>query len=356
MIDTLDAITHRVAELARQMSDPGVVTDHLKLEKLAKEHAGLEPIVNAYERLKKIQAEIGGTEELLRDPSADSDMREMAESELASLREQESDLNGEIRLLLLPRDPNDDKDVFLEVRAGTGGEEAALFAADLVRMYTRFAERRHWKAEIMSDTQASAGGFKEAVLSIQGKGAYSILKFESGVHRVQRVPATEASGRIHTSAATVAVLPEAEEVDIHIDPKDIQVDTYRASSAGGQHVNKTDSAIRITHLATGLVVTCQDERSQLQNKEKAMRMLRAHLLEAKQQEQDDAISSARRSQVGAGDRSEKIRTYNFPQARVTDHRIGVTIYNLPAFLDGDMEEMLEALIRHDQAERLSSAA
>ena len=356
MIDTLDAITHRAAELARQMSDPEVVTDHLKLEKLAKEHAGLEPIVNAYERLKKIQAAIGGAEELLRDPSADSDMREMAESELASLREQESDLNGEIRLLLLPRDPNDDKDVFLEVRAGTGGEEAALFAADLVRMYTRFAERRHWKAEIMSDTQASAGGFKEAVLSIQGKGAYSILKFESGVHRVQRVPATEASGRIHTSAATVAVLPEAEEVDIHTDPKDIQVDTYRASSAGGQHVNKTDSAIRITHLATGLVVTCQDERSQLQNKEKAMRMLRAHLLEAKQQEQDDAISSARRSQVGSGDRSEKIRTYNFPQARVTDHRLGVTLYNLPAFLDGDMEEMLEALIRHDQAERLSSAA
>ncbi|MEI6914756.1 MAG: peptide chain release factor 1 [Armatimonadota bacterium] len=352
MIDTLDAIERRLNDLSRQMSDPEIASDHTRVLILAKEHAHLEPIKNAYDDLRKMRQELRDSREMASDTSADPELREMASLEIAALEEQEEALNQQIRLMLLPKDPNDDKDVFVEVRGGTGGDEAALFAGDLLRMYIRFAERRGWKAELMSATEGTAGGYKEAVLSIQGAGAFSLLKWESGVHRVQRVPATEASGRIHTSAATVAVLPEAEDVEIEIDTKDLQVDTYRASSAGGQHVNKTDSAIRITHLPTGVIVTCQDERSQFQNKEKAMRMLRARLLEAKQNEQDAAQANTRKLQVGSGDRSEKIRTYNFPQGRVTDHRIGVTIYALDQYLDGDIEDMLNSLIRHDQTQRL----
>jgi len=354
MIDALEAVERRFEDITRQMSDPEIAVDHARLQPLAREHARLQPRVEAYRELKKLRAEIAGTESLLRDSSADAELREMAEAELEELRRKESELQERLKVLLLPSDPSDDKDVILEVRAGTGGEEAGLFAGDLVRMYTRFAERRGWKAELMSWTESSAGGFKEAVLSIQGAGAYSLLKFESGVHRVQRVPVTESGGRIHTSAATVAVLPEAEEVEVEIDPKDLEVDTFRASSAGGQHVNKTDSAVRITHIPTGIVVSCQDERSQIQNREKAMRMLRAHLLERQRGEQEEAMASSRRMMVGSGDRSEKIRTYNFPQGRVTDHRIGMTVYNLQEFLDGDIQEMLDALVRHDQARRLAA--
>jgi peptide chain release factor 1 len=354
MIDALEAVERRFEDITRQMSDPEIAVDHARLQPLAREHARLQPRVEAYRELKKLRAEIAGTESLLRDSSADAELREMAEAELEELRRKESELQERLKVLLLPSDPSDDKDVILEVRAGTGGEEAGLFAGDLVRMYTRFAERRGWKAELMSWTESSAGGFKEAVLSIQGAGAYSLLKFESGVHRVQRVPVTESGGRIHTSAATVAVLPEAEEVEVEIDPKDLEVDTFRASSAGGQHVNKTDSAVRITHIPTGIVVSCQDERSQIQNREKAMRMLRAHLLERQRREQEEALASSRRMMVGSGDRSEKIRTYNFPQGRVTDHRIGMTVYNLQEFLDGDIQEMLDALVRHDQARRLAA--
>jgi len=354
MIDALEAVERRFEDITRQMSDPEIAVDHARLQPLAREHARLQPRVEAYRELKKLRAEIAGTESLLRDSSADAELREMAEAELEELRRKEIELQERLKVLLLPSDPSDEKDVILEVRAGTGGEEAGLFAGDLVRMYTRFAERRGWKAELMSWTESSAGGFKEAVLSIQGAGAYSLLKFESGVHRVQRVPVTESGGRIHTSAATVAVLPEAEEVEVEIDPKDLEVDTFRASSAGGQHVNKTDSAVRITHIPTGIVVSCQDERSQIQNREKAMRMLRAHLLERQRREQEEAMASSRRMMVGSGDRSEKIRTYNFPQGRVTDHRIGMTVYNLQEFLDGDIQEMLDALVRHDQARRLAA--
>ncbi|MCC6483415.1 MAG: peptide chain release factor 1 [Armatimonadetes bacterium] len=356
MIDTLQAIERRFEDLNSQMSDPEIVTDHTRLQHLAREHAQLQPTVNSYRELQRVRREIVESEELLEGADSDPDLHSLAEAELRALHDKEETLVQELRLMLLPKDPNDDKNVFLEVRAGTGGEEAALFAADLLRMYTRFAERKGWRVELVSSTEAAVGGYKEAVLSIQGQGAYSLLKYESGVHRVQRVPVTEASGRIHTSAATVAVLPEAEEVDLEIDPKDLTIDTFRASSAGGQHVNKTDSAIRITHIPSGVVVTCQDERSQLQNKEKAMRMLRAHLLDARRREQEQATASDRKQQVGSGDRSEKIRTYNFPQGRITDHRIGYTIYALDQFLEGDIDSMIETLIRQDQTAKLEAAS
>lgn len=355
MIDTLEAIAKRYQELTNRMSDPEVAVDPAKMQPLAREHSALEPKVQAYHDLSRVRREIADAEEVLRESASDAEMHELAAAELEGLRQREAQLLDDIKVLLLPSDPNDEKDVILEVRAGTGGDEAGLFAGDLLRMYIRFAERRHWKAELMSSTESPAGGYKEAVLSIQGAGAFSLLKYESGVHRVQRVPATESSGRIHTSAATVAVLPEADVVEVAIDPKELEIDTYRASSAGGQHVNKTDSAVRITHVPTGIVVSCQDERSQTQNREKAMRMLRAHLYERKQREQDEAQASSRRQQVGSGDRSEKIRTYNFPQGRVTDHRIGLTMYNLDGFLDGDIQEMIEGLVRHDQNERLQAA-
>lgn len=351
LIERLKEIEDRYDELSQKLADPEVWSDQKEYQRLAKAHSDLSDIVAKYREYNHVVGERLDTESLLRD-SLDEELREMAEAELEELKEREKRLEHELRTMLLPKDANDDKSVLIEIRAGTGGEEAALFAADLLRMYSRYAERRGWKMELMTANETGIGGFKEAILSIDGAGAYSNLKYESGVHRVQRVPETESSGRIHTSAATVAVMPEAEEVEVEIDPADLEIDTYRSSSAGGQNVQKNETAIRVTHIPSGIVVTCQDERSQFQNKEKAMRMLRAHLLEMKSREQQEHISEARRSMVGHGDRSEKIRTYNFPQGRVTDHRIGYTVYRIEAFMDGDIQDMVDSLIAADQAERL----
>ncbi|MBR0051684.1 MAG: peptide chain release factor 1, partial [Firmicutes bacterium] len=298
--------------------------------------------------------DLAATEEMLNELGSDDEMRDMAKEELAELKEKSEKLTEELKIALLPKDPNDDKNVILEVRAGTGGEEAALFGADLLRMYTRYAERRGWKTEVMDMNDTGIGGIKEAVVMIKGKGAYSRLKYESGVHRVQRVPETESSGRIHTSAATIAIMPEVDEVEVEIDPNDVRVDVYRSSGHGGQCVNTTDSAVRLTHIPTGLVVTCQDEKSQLKNKEKAFGVLRARLYDMMQQQQNKEQADARKSQIGSGDRSERIRTYNFPQGRVTDHRIGMTIYKLDSFLDGDIDEIVDALITSDQAEKMKN--
>ena len=354
MFDKLAFISDKYKELTMKVSDPEIIADQSRWQKYAKELGETEPIVKKYEEYKKVKENIAENKEILGDNSFDDELKELAKMELSELEPQIAPLEAELKILLLPKDPNDEKNVILEVRAGTGGDEAALFGADLLRMYSRYAERAGWKTEIMELNETGIGGVKEAVMLIKGKGAYSRLKYESGAHRVQRVPETESSGRVHTSAATVAVLPEVDDVEVDLNPNDVRVDVYRASGNGGQCVNTTDSAVRLTHEPTGLVVTCQDEKSQIKNKEKAFKVLKARLYDLIMQQQNDEISQQRKSQVGSGDRSERIRTYNFPQGRVSDHRIGVTLYKLEAFLDGDMDEIIDALITSDQAEKMKN--
>ncbi|MBE5781058.1 MAG: peptide chain release factor 1 [Clostridiales bacterium] len=351
MINKLKEIKNRYDFLSQEIAKPETMADMDQWRKLVKEHASMEEVAHEYDKYAAMEQEAEDLRSMLNDP----EMGELAEEELRELEKELMEAQERIRILLLPKDENDDKNVVMEIRAGTGGEEAALFGGDLYRMYQRYAERHGFKTELMSLSEADMGGIKEVIFVIAGKGAYSRLKFESGVHRVQRVPETESQGRIHTSAATVAVLPEAEDVEVEISQNDIRVDVYRSGGHGGQSVNTTDSAVRITHLPTGLVVTCQDEKSQLKNKEKAMRVLKSRLLDHIKRQQDDEMSQNRRSQVGSGDRSERIRTYNFPQGRVSDHRINLTLYKLPAFMDGDMDEMIEALIVQERAELLSAS-
>jgi len=355
LFDKLRQIEERSNELARLLSDPGVFANPAEYARLRKEHADSLPVVEGFAEYRDVLKRLGEARHILAE-GGDRELQELAQAEIDDLTARQAALEEELKRLLLPRDPNDDKNVFVEIRAGAGGDEAALFAADLARMYTKYAERQRWKVEVMDASTTGGGGFKEAILFVQGRGAWSRLKFERGVHRVQRVPVTESSGRIHTSTVTVAVLPEAEDVEIRVDERDIRVDVYRSSGPGGQGVNTTDSAVRITHLSTGLVVTCQDERSQIKNRAKAMRVLKARLLERAQDEQQAAIAADRRSQVGTGERSERIRTYNFPQARVTDHRVGLTLHRLPAVLEGDLDELIDALSAAEQAERLTRVA
>ncbi len=351
MFENLQVFENRYEELNMKLYDPASAADRDLYAALMKEHKELEPIVLAYREYVRCGEALKGARELLEDP----ELKEMAQEEIKENQQRLLELEEEIKILLLPKDPNDEKNVVMEIRGGTGGEEAALFAYDLYRMYTAYAEKQGWRTEIVSLNETELGGFKEVSFLIDGQGAYSRLKFESGAHRVQRVPETETQGRIHTSAATVAVMPEAEEVEIDIDPKDLQIDTFRSSGAGGQHINKTSSAIRITHLPTGMVVECQDERSQYKNKDKAMKVLRARLLQQEQEKASAQLSEARRSLVGSGDRSERIRTYNFPQSRVTDHRIGLTLYKLEEILAGNLDEILDALIAADRASQLEQA-
>ena len=353
MLDKLDFITEKYDELAQKVSDPEVINNQPVWQKHIKEMGEMEPIVKAYTEYKKAKTGLADAKELL-EMESDEEMRDLAKMEINELEEFIEKQEEELRILLLPKDPNDEKNVILEVRAGTGGDEAALFGADLLRMYTRYAERNRWKTEIIEMNEIGIGGIKEAVVLIKGKGAYSRLKYESGAHRVQRVPETESSGRVHTSAATIAVLPEVDDVEVDLNPADVRVDVYRASGNGGQCVNTTDSAVRLTHEPTGLVVTCQDEKSQIKNKEKAFKVLKARLYDLEMQKQQDEIAGQRKSQVGSGDRSERIRTYNFQQGRVSDHRIGLTIYKLEAFLDGDIDEIVDALITSDQAEKMKN--
>jgi peptide chain release factor 1 len=350
MIERLRELEARYDTLANEMASPGL--DVARLTELGRELARLEPVVNAIRAWNEVQASLRSTREMAEDP--DEEVRAMAREELTSLESRAAELEAELHVLLVPRDPNDDRNVILEVRAGTGGDEAALFAADLYRMYARYADGRHWRLELLSSSESGSGGFKEAIAEITGSGAYSRLKYESGVHRVQRVPVTEAQGRIHTSTATVSVLPEADEVELDIPDRDLRIDVYRSSGPGGQSVNTTDSAVRITHLPTGLMVAIQDEKSQHKNKAKAMAVLRARLLELEQQRQAEERGEQRRSQVGSGERSEKIRTYNFPDDRVTDHRIGVTVHNLPGLLQGDLDRLIDPLAEADQAARLAA--
>jgi len=351
LLSKLDGVVHRSEELATLLADPAVISKRNEFQKLSKESADMAEVVDRFREYREILKQLEDNRELAKDP----EMRPLVEETNVDLERRLPLLEERIKVLLLPRDPNDSKNILLEIRSGTGGEEAALFAADLFRMYARFAERKRWKVDILTTSQASAGGFKEVIALIEGKDVYSHLKYESGVHRVQRVPETESQGRIHTSAATVAVLPEAEEVDIKIDEKDLDVQVQRASGPGGQGVNTTDSAVRLTHKPTGLQVLCMDERSQHKNKAKAMKILRSRLLEMEQEKQDAERTEQRRSMVGGGDRSEKIRTYNYPQDRLTDHRIGLTVHNLPTILDGALDDIIEALRTHFQAEALRGA-
>ena len=355
MFDKLIFASRRYDEISIKLTDPTVVSDNEQYKALMKEYTALTPIVEKYKEYLAAQNDIKEAEELLKE-SDDRELKEMATEQLLSAKELFDVLKDELRILLLPKDPNDQKNVIVEIRGGTGGEEAALFAHSLYRMYSMYAATKGYRVEVMNLNETELGGVKEITFMIEGEGAYSRFKFESGVHRVQRVPETESSGRIHTSAATVAVLPEAEEVEFEINPSDLQIDTYRASGAGGQHVNKTESAIRITHLPTGVVVECQDERSQFKNKDKAMRILRTRLADAARQEQTDKIAEERKTQVGSGDRSERIRTYNYPQGRITDHRIGLTLYKLDAVLNGALDELIDALITADQTEKLKAQA
>ena len=352
----LQKIEAQFGELEQQLTNSEVIRDQELYQKYRKEHAEFAPIVQAFRRYRQVQHDLADSQNLLKE-EADEEMKTMVREEVDSLKEQAAAMEEELKFLLLPKDPNDEKNVILEIRAGTGGEEAGLFAADLFRMYTRLAERKRWKLEILSHSTTGIGGLKEVIASISGERVYSRLKYESGVHRVQRVPATESQGRIHTSAVTVAVLPEAEELDVHISPEELRIDVFRSSGPGGQSVNTTDSAVRITHLPTGLVVSCQDEKSQHKNKAKGLKVLRSRLFDLKQHEQQQQIAKERKSMVGSGDRSERIRTYNFPQSRITDHRIGYTVYGLKmeATLDGDLDELLQALTNHYRTQALEQA-
>ena len=353
MFDKLQSAEARYEEISHKLGQPEIIENQEEYRNLMKEYSKMEELIQKYREYKKVSNDISEAKALLED-KLDSDFKSLVEDELKESQEKLEVLKKELQILLLPKDPNDEKNVIIEIRAGAGGEEAALFSSVLFRMYSKYAEKNNWKVEVMDKNETEIGGFKEIVFSIEGEGAYSKLKFESGVHRVQRIPTTEANGRIHTSTVTVAVLPEVEDVDVTINPNDLRIDTYRASGAGGQHINKTDSAIRITHLPTGIVVSCQDERSQYKNKDKAMKVLRSKLYEIAQEEQNSMVAKERKSQVGTGDRSERIRTYNYPQGRVTDHRIGLTLYKLDEFFDGDIQEVIDALITTSQAEKLGN--
>ena len=352
MFQKLDAVEKRFEELTNKISNPEVIANQNEWREFMKEHAELEPIVEKYREYKKVQKEYEDSKEMLEDSSLDKELKDLAEMEMLEAKEKLPKIEEEIKILLIPKDKDDDKDIICEIRAGAGGEEAALFAGTLFRMYSMYSERKHWKLEILNENETGLGGYKEISFMITGKGVYSRLKFESGVHRVQRVPDTESSGRIHTSTATVAVLPVVEDVEIDINPSDIKMEVFRSSGAGGQHINKTSSAVRLIHEPTGIVVECQTERSQFQNKDNAMKMLKTKLYDIEKQKQDSEVRDARKSQVGSGDRSEKIRTYNYPQGRITDHRIGLSIYQMEDFLNGNLDEMIDNLIAADRTEKL----
>ncbi len=354
MLDKLEAVENRYEQIGVELTRPEVVSDNEQFKRLMKEHSELTPIVEKYREYRAAKQSEAEAAELLSNGGLDRDFKELVEEELLEAKNKAAVCSDELKILLLPKDPNDDKNVIIEIRGGAGGEEAALFAASLFRMYNMYAESKHWHIEMINANETELGGYKEVVFMVEGSGAYSRFKYESGVHRVQRVPDTETQGRIHTSTVTVAVLPEAEEVEFELNPADLKIDTFRSSGAGGQHINKTSSAIRITHIPTGTVVECQDERSQYKNKDKAMKILRSRLFDAAQKEHDEAIASDRKSQVGTGDRSERIRTYNFPQGRVTDHRIGLTLYKLEQILNGDIDEIIDALITYYRTEALKS--